>query len=243
MKDIIDRLRNDEDYYGEFGSKYLSNSDIESLIKDPKSFKQPKPDSPNFALGRYFHQSILEPDKAKAWEFCDASSRNTNIYKDFIAGKGVEVALLSKEADEVNGLVKEMLGNITFYEYIKHAEAKYEVPAIKEMMGYEWKGKADIVLPDVVIDLKTTSDIFAFRWNAKKYNYDSQAWIYGQLFGRPLVFYVICKKTKRLGIFEPTSEFLEGGKAKVALAVENYKKFFSKEKTEDIDSFYIYETI
>lgn len=243
MKDIIDRLRNDEDYYGEFGSKYLSNSDIESLNKDPQSFKKPKPDSPNFALGRYFHQSILEPDKAKAWEFCNASTRNTNTYKDFVSEKGIEVALLSKEAEDVQALVKEMLGNITFYENIKHSDAKYEVPAVKELMGYEWKGKADIVLPDVVIDLKTTSDIFAFRWNAKKYNYDSQAWIYGQLFGRPLIFYVVDKKTKRLGIFEPSSEFLESGKAKVALAVENYKKFFSKEKTEDIDTFYIYETI
>ena len=243
MKDIIDRLRNDEDYYGEFGSKYLSNSDIDSIIKDPKSFKQPKPDTKNFAFGRYFHQSILEPEKAKDWEFCDASSRNTNKYKDFILEKDVEVALLSKEADEVKLLVKEMIGNITFYENIKHTDAKYEVPAVKELMGYEWKGKADIVLPDVVIDLKTTSDTFAFRWKAKKYIYDSQAWIYGQLFGRPLVFYVIDKTTRRLGIFEPSSEFLESGKAKVALAVENYKKFFSKEKTEDIDSFYIYETI
>jgi hypothetical protein len=243
MSSVIDRLRNDEDYYGEFGSKYLSNSDVESLVRDPMSFKKPRPDTPNFATGRYFHQSILEPDKANEWGFCDASTRNTNIYKDFIAERGVEVALLLKEAVDVQAIVKEMMGNITFYENIKHKDAQYEVPAIKEMMGFEWKGKADIVLPDVVIDLKTTSDIFAFRWNAKKYNYDSQAWIYGQLFGRPLVFYVIDKKTKRLGIFEPSSEFLEGGKAKVGLAVENYKKFFSKEKTEDIDSFYIYETI
>lgn len=243
MKDIIERLRIDEDYYGEFGSKYLSNSDIDSLIKDPKSFKQQKPDNKNFTYGRYFHQLILEPEKAKAWEFCDVSSRNTNKYKEFISERGIEVALLSKESEEVQSLVKEMMSNITFYENIKHANAEYEVPSVKEIMGFEWKGKADIVLPDVVIDLKTTSDIFAFKWNSKKYNYDSQAWIYGQLFGRPLVFYVIDKTTSRLGIFEPSTEFLESGKAKVALAIENYNKFFSKKKTEDIDSFYIYETI
>ena len=32
-KKIIDRLRNDEDYYGEFGQQFLSNSNIGTLLK------------------------------------------------------------------------------------------------------------------------------------------------------------------------------------------------------------------
>ena len=28
MKDILDKLRDDEQYYGEFGQQYLSNSDV-----------------------------------------------------------------------------------------------------------------------------------------------------------------------------------------------------------------------
>ena len=31
---ILTRLRNDEDYYGEFGKKYLSNSDIENWFTE-----------------------------------------------------------------------------------------------------------------------------------------------------------------------------------------------------------------
>ena len=34
-----------------------------------------------------------------------------------------------------------------------------EVPAIKELFGTQWKGKADIVTSENVIDLKTTSNI------------------------------------------------------------------------------------
>ena len=31
-EDVIKKLRNDEDYYGNFGKKYLSNSDISALL-------------------------------------------------------------------------------------------------------------------------------------------------------------------------------------------------------------------
>ena len=34
-EDVIERLRNDEDYYGDFGKKYLSNSDISTLLTNP----------------------------------------------------------------------------------------------------------------------------------------------------------------------------------------------------------------
>ena len=39
MSKIIDKLRNDADYYGEFGSQYISNSDIGTLLKNPRMFK------------------------------------------------------------------------------------------------------------------------------------------------------------------------------------------------------------
>ena len=39
-QEIIDRLRNDEDYYGGFGKQYLSNSDIHALLRNPLAFKE-----------------------------------------------------------------------------------------------------------------------------------------------------------------------------------------------------------
>ena len=33
--EIINRLKNDEDYYGSFGKQYLSNSDIQTLLSNP----------------------------------------------------------------------------------------------------------------------------------------------------------------------------------------------------------------
>ena len=106
-----------------------------------------------------------------------------------------------------------------------------------------WKGKADILHPDRIIDIKTTSDISKFKYSAKKYNYDSQAYIYQKLFGVPVVFYAIDKTNKMLGIFEPTQEFISSGEEKVERALGIYNKFFSENATENIEEFFIYEEL
>ena len=37
--EVIQKLINDEDYYGEFGKQYLSNSDIKTLLNNPLELK------------------------------------------------------------------------------------------------------------------------------------------------------------------------------------------------------------
>ena len=237
--DILEILKDDVSYYGEFGKQYLSNSDISTLLTNPKAFGISRPDNANFAKGRLFHQLILEPEKASEWEFVDVASRNTKAYKEFIAERDVEFSLLQKEAHEIIHLVTTMMANVDFYDDIRHDENQYEVPAVGEIEGVMWKGKADIVHPDMIIDLKTTSNIDDFKWSARKYNYDSQCYIYQQLFCKPLVFYVIDKTNNMLGIFRPTEEFIRGGADKVRRAVDVYNKFFGDNSTEDINYFYV----
>lgn len=237
--DILEILKDDVSYYGEFGKQYLSNSDIGTLLTNPKAFGISRPDNANFAKGRLFHQLILEPEKASEWEFIDVASRNTKAYKEFVAERDVEFALLQKEADEINELVTTMMSNMDFYDDIRHEANQYEVPSVGEIEGVMWKGKADIVHPEMIIDLKTTSNIDDFKWSARKYNYDSQCYIYQELFGKPLVFYVIDKTNNMLGIFRPTEEFVRGGADKVRRAVDVYNKFFGDNATEDINYFYV----
>lgn len=185
---IIDKLRDDANYYGSFGKQFLSNSDIGTLLNNPKDFGVSREDNKNFAEGRYFHQSLIEKNKVKDFLFIDTSSRLTNAYKEFCEVNNVTVALLKKEMDEIDKLIQAIKGNITFFDEIYKEGNLYEEPAIAEIKGVKWKGKADIITDEVIIDLKTTSDIQGFKWSAKKYNYDSQAYIYQQLFGKPLIF-------------------------------------------------------
>ena len=237
--DVLTKLKDDVQYYGDFGKQYLSNSDIGTLLTNPKCFGLSRPDNANFAKGRLFHQLILEPEKANDWKFVDVASRNSKAYKEHVLESNVEVALLQKEADEIHHLVKVMMSNMDFYDVIRNDGNEYEVPSVGEIEGVMWKGKADIVHPDMIIDIKTTSKLDDFKWSARKYNYDSQCYIYQQLFGKPLVFYVIDKTTGMLGIFRPTEDFIRGGREKVRKAVDVYNKFFSKDATEDINFFYV----
>lgn len=238
---ILDLLRDDKEYYSGVGRNYLSNSDIGVLLNNPREFGVPREDNKAFMEGRYFHQLILEPEKAKDLLFVDASTRTTKIYKDFCEDNNVPFCMLQKEKEDVEHLVSIINGNIAFFEEIYKKGNQFEVPAIAEIQGMMWKGKADIVTDNSIIDLKTTSDIDKFKWNAKKYNYDSQCYIYQMLFGKPLVFYVIDKTTGVLGIFRPTEEFIQSGEAKVGRAIEVFNKYFGDNPTDDIVNYYIDE--
>lgn len=243
LEETLKRLESDEEYYGDFGRQFISNSDIGDLLNNPKNFRVPREDNQAFAQGRYFHQSLLEPDKAVDFPFVEASSRNTLLYKDACREAGVPVLLLKKEKDEMDKLVSTMRSNLWFYEHMYLADNQYEVPSVGEFDGVKWKGKADIISSEYIIDLKTTSDIDKFRRSAYTYNYDSQAYIYQSLFGKPMVFFVIDKKSGRMGAFHTSEDFILSGKQKVQRALEVYHRFFGPNATEDVEQFFMTETL
>ena len=238
---ILELLKNDQEYYAGVGKNYLSNSDIGTLLNNPKEFGVQREDNKAFMEGRYFHQLILEPEKAKDIKYVDASTRTTKIYKEFCEENNLPFCLLQKEVEDIQSLVGIINGNIAFFEELYKKGNQYEIPAVGEIQGMMWKGKADIVTDDSIIDLNTTSDIDKFKWNAKKYNYDSQCYIYQMLFGKPLVFYVIDKTTGVLGIFRPTEEFIKSGEDKVGRAIDVFNKYFGPNPTDDIENYYIDE--
>lgn len=246
---IIKTLKDDNEYYNGLGRQYLSNSDIGTLLKNPRDFGKKLEDSKEFAMGRYFHQLFLEPEKANEWDFIDVASRNTKKYKEYVeelrqsSNRERNFALLEKEKVEVERWVDAMKTNLDFFDYINDSKNKYEVPNIKEIGGETWKGKADIVGEDFIYDLKTTSNINDFKWNSRKYNYDSQAYIYQELFGKPMVFLVIDKTSLMMGFFSVSDESLERGRQKVERAIEIYRKFYGDNPTEDINQYYLYEEI
>ena len=177
----------------------------------------------------------------------DCASRNTKAYKEFIADSDIEVALLRTEKDTIEALVKKMLGNIDFFELIRAEGNIYEQPNVTEYTHEsemtQWKGKADIVGKDYVIDLKTTSNLDDFKWNARKYNYDSQAFIYRKLFGKPMMFLVIEKQSGRMGMFTGNQDFYDRGQDKMHKAIEVYHRFFGDNPELDIKNYYVEQEI
>ena len=221
----LTKLREDEHYYGKFGKQYLSNSDISKLLTNPLSLGEAQKQIPAFLVGGYFHTAILEPDKLKKYRIVEASTRNTKAYKEITGG---EMCLLKSEVDKLEVMIDTMMSNEVCKGLIQGDNVEYEVPGIAEIKGKLWKGKADIVNHDekLIIDLKTTADITKFRYSAQKYNYNSQAYIYRELFGYEMLFIVIDKTTHQIGIYDCSPEFYAKGEDKVERAVEAYKLFY-----------------
>ena len=244
-KQILKRLYNDEDYYGEFGNKFLSNSHIGKLLKDPLRAFEPSKPSPAFLIGGYFHTCILEPDKIDKYKVVKSNTRNTKAYKDVAGG---ELCLLQHEVDTIELMREKVLSNNICNELIRGSDFErtvdYEIPMITELFGNQWKGKADIVNHEekLIIDLKTTADIDKFQWSASKYNYDSQAYIYSKLFGYEMLFIVIDKSTHQIGVFDCSPEFYKRGEDKVSKASEAYDLFY-KTKGFDPKQYFISKTL
>ena len=228
---IIKKLCSDEDYYGEFGQQYLSNSDIKTLLSNPLNLHKPSKPSPAFLVGGYFHTCILEPDKLERFTVIPSATRNTKVYKDMSGG---ELCLLQKEVDDIVLMRDKIISNDICRDLIVDKQNEYEKPQITELFNNMFKGKADIINHNekLIIDLKTTADIESFRWSANRYNYDSQAYIYSKLFGYEMVFIVIDKTTHQIGVFDCSPEFYERGEDKVRRASEVYDLFY---KTKDFD--------
>ena len=233
MKEILEKLREDEHYYGKFGQQFLSNSDISTLLKNPKDLHKPKPSIPAFLVGGYFHTAILEPDKLKSFKIVEASTRNTKAYKEISDG---ELCLLKHEVDQIELMTQAVMDNDVCKDLIKPllGQVEYEEPRVGKIHDQMWKGKADIINHEdkLIIDLKTTNDIDKFQWSASKYNYDSQAYIYSTLFGYEMLFMVIDKNTHQIGLFDCSPDFYKRGEDKVRKACDAYELFY---KTENFD--------
>jgi len=230
-ENIIAKLKDDTHYYGDFGKKYLSNSDISILLSNPLALGQPSKPSSAFLVGGYFHTAILEPDKLKKFKIIPATTRNTKMYKEMSGG---ELCLLQHEVDHIELMTEKMMSNEVCKGLIQADNVDYEQPGVDKVGKYMWKGKADIInhTDQLIVDIKTTADINKFKSSAYRYNYDSQAYIYQKLFGYEMVFIVIDKTTHQLGVFDCSSEFLSSGKDKVDRAEDAYELFY---KTKDFN--------
>ena len=240
-KKVLEKLKLDENYYGDFGKQFLSNSDIKTLLTNPLALGVQSKPSPAFLVGGYFHTAILEPDKLKKYKVIESSTRNTKAYKEMSGG---ELCLLQHEVDQIELMTQKILENDVCRGLIKGIDVEYEKPGLAELEGALWKGNADIVNHDekLIIDLKTTKDINAFKWSANRFNYDSQAYIYSKLFGYEFVFIVIDKETHQIAVMDCSPDFYSSGADKVKRAVEAYDLFYKTEGFEP-SQYFINQTL
>lgn len=240
--DIISRLEDDKEYYGDFGSQFLHNSDIGTLLSNPGVYGQKREDTLPMLIGRTFHEMLLFNDCTQP--YIEASTRSTKIYKEEVQEYDQDIVMLKKEYLDVKDLKDKAIAHKVIAEVLGQPKIKKEVPNASYLTDNDivWACKADIVTEDYVYDVKTTSSLAGFRNKSKIYNYDSQAYIYSRMFQKPMRFLVVEKGTGCVGLFDTSDDAYERGREKVERAEEMYITYF-RDKVEDVQNHYTYGEI
>jgi len=237
-EEILAQMYDDSFYYGHLGKHALSSSSLKMILKSPKTYRNvtmygdPNADSPALSAGKLAHWMVLEPHKIEELHFVEASTKNTKVYKE--AKEKYGEVFLNKERKAAERLTDAILRNEAALQLLQGSE--FEIPAIEMMEGLPFRGKADILKGDVIIDYKTSADLSSFKWSADKYGYDLQAYMYKRMFNADdFKFLVIDKASCDIGIFETSDEFIARGEEKFHRAVDNYKYFFQGDT--DLDQY------
>jgi len=233
--------KDDEQYYGYLGKAALSSSSIKMLLQSPKTYHYVTTyggdnNSKALLIGKLFHLAVLEPHKMDEVRVVDVQSRATKAFKEAVA-EGGEV-ITSKEEKDIRRLQDAMLRNEKVLSYLKGAD--FEIPRVDELNGMPFRAKADILQGNHIIDLKTTSDLNAFKYSAYKYGYDIQCYIYG-VPPENFHFVAIDKGSLDIGVYHCSEEFYDSGKKRTQNGIDLYKKFFVD--GIDLDSYFIEETL
>ena len=227
--ELLKRMLDDEFYYGELNTLALSSSSLKTLLSSPKTYKfsleYGSPSSQALRDGWLFHTAILEPNVFEAQTFIDVQSKNTKKFRDAKAEN--PRVFTAKEKSDAERLADAFLRNEHAKELIRDSE--FEVPVIGEVMDMPFRGKADVLGTNRIVDLKTTTDIKGFSYSANKYGYDVQCYLYCNLFGKSykdFYFLALDKGSLDIGIFNCSEEFYYRGEEKVEKALDLYNKFF-----------------
>lgn len=238
---LLKKMDDDAFYYGHMGQYALSSSSLKKLLQSPKAYqKSLRISETGQALrdGRLIHMSILEKEKLSDLIIVDVADKRSADFKQAVKEYGEHNVYTSKELNNAYWVADAVEQN-SEASYLL-ANCNYEVPEAGYFEDYDipFRAKADAITrrKDVIIDLKTTSsDIYDWRWSAKKYNYGLQAALYMELFGvQEFIFLVVNKTTKDIGIFECSDAFIEKGREDIRRALDVYVKYFNKPNTNEL---------
>lgn len=228
-QELLAKMDDDSFYYGHLGKHALSSSSIKLLQSSPKKYhyvtQYGQSESQALRDGWLFHTSILEPDVFNSQVFVDVQSKNTKKYKEALAEHGK--VFTAKEKRDAERLADAFLKNEQALRLITDCE--FEVPAVGNIDMLPFRGKADVLGKHGIVDLKTTTDIRAFPYSAKKYGYDIQVYVYCQLFDIPYTefqFIALDKGTLDIAIYDVSEDFYLEGERKTLEAIDRYRTFF-----------------
>lgn len=240
-EELLNRMIDDEFYYGHCNKNMFSASKVKLMAKSPKSYyyvdkyqssQQPLRD------GWLFHTAILEPHVFDAQIFCKTLTKGVE-FKQLEEHHGKGNVYTKKEKQDAERLARAFTVNQFAMSRLRNS--KFEVPNCGVINDVPFRGKADILTDrGHIIDLKTCQNITNFKRDAYSLGYDIQAYIYCQLWGityKEFEFIAIDKKTLDIGIYKCSKEFYESGKQKTNNVLTAYKEKIQGQNADDVTEF------
>ncbi len=240
VSDIIPKMYDDVFYYGYLGQHALSSSSCKKLIESPKAYAtsltEGSPDSQALRDGRLTHLCVLEPHRLDEFTFVDGTKASKS-FKLTAEELGKDLVYTNLELNKAQKIAKAVLANEEAAALLSGCE--FEIPAIGEIMGLPFRGKADAKKGRTIIDLKTTANIRDFMYSANKYSYDLQAALYLDLFDADdFIFLVVDKRTLDVGVYTITAGFIDSGLQKLQVATDAYKNYIMSDYDLEQYTFY-----
>lgn len=251
---LKEQARGDDFYYNYLGKTCFSSTIIKTLIDSPKKFYYyrkygSEEETASLGLGRMIHAKALTPEIFdKDYLVVDVKTKAAKKFKDAKADNPDKYCLTITEEEKMNRVVDALLKNDAFMVRLQGSQP--EEPAIGEIYGYPFRAKADILKRPFLYDLKTTADIKALPYSAKKYGYDVQAFIYCTLFNiepQDFEFVAVDKASLDIAIYTIDQEFIRTGREKVQYALSLYEEYFlgktDEEQQDSVNQYYIKGTL
>lgn len=246
--ELLERMQDDDFYYGYLGKASLSSSSVKLLNQSPKAYQsyldRGSEESSALTNGKLVHMLILEPHKVQdTFEIVDVKSKATKTFKEAEASNPSKAVVTADEFRNAQNMMNALMSCKQVEDIITNCT--YETAGFEYVAGMPFRAKADMIHADgSIYDIKTTSDIESFRYSAKKYGYASQAYIYGKIFGVHYLnfhFIAVDKGTYDIGIFNVSEEFYRLGEQLVKNATKTYREYFIEKR--DINQHLITETL
>lgn len=143
----------------------------------------PREDTAAMKFGRAAHKRMLQPSTfANEYVVAPDVDRRTKEGKQIwadLAATGKEI-ISNADMDKIMAMEKEFKAVKYLFLWDEEYQAEKALTWTDNETGVECKGRLDVVMPDIIIDYKTTSNAAtdAFMREALRYGYDLQAAMY-----------------------------------------------------------------
>ena len=215
----------------------LSFSSIKEFAKSPAHFLSYKKGarfaSSAMTFGTAVHMAVLEAEKfAELYDVTDLR-KNTKAYK-LMAEENPKVTYLNK-SDWWS--IKNIQSNIAVHELARdliYNADRYEEELTGDINGIAFRGFADAIGSNYVLDLKTTQNGSPddFQRSAYNFKYYLQAAIYSELTGLHDFWIVTAESSAPYNVtpYLVSKEYIQKGKKELYALIESFKKWQDDDK-------------